>query len=154
MRTEPVAKPQGFSDAKSRGYEPRDARVGIIFGVILFLVVSVIIIHFILKDFLGHMNRKPEPQDGYEPRQRAGVEVTHPTVPRLQLSAPADLQAFRTREAAELNSYGWVNQSSGIVHIPIERAMELVLEKGLPIRTKPGEEKLGPSIYELQQKRP
>ncbi|MCA1555006.1 MAG: hypothetical protein LC737_11585, partial [Chloroflexi bacterium] len=30
--------------------------------------------------------------------------------------------------------YGWVDQSAGITHIPIERAMELLLERGLPTR--------------------
>jgi hypothetical protein len=31
-----------------------------------------------------------------------------------------------------LNGYGWVNKEQGIVRIPIERAMELIVEKGFP----------------------
>lgn len=38
-------------------------------------------------------------------------------------------------QTAELNSYGWVNRSNGIVHIPIERAMDLILVRGLPTDT-------------------
>ena len=49
--------------------------------------------------------------------------------PRLQLDEPADLRALREREAQHLNSYGWVDRASGTVHIPIERAMQLVLEE-------------------------
>ncbi len=36
----------------------------------------------------------------------------------------AELQAS---DAAMLNSYGWVNQAKGVVHIPISRAMELTV---------------------------
>ena len=35
----------------------------------------------------------------------------------------------------KLNSYGWQDRSNGIVHIPIERAMDLVVQRGLPTRT-------------------
>ncbi|MEZ4616096.1 MAG: hypothetical protein R2867_11425 [Caldilineaceae bacterium] len=33
-----------------------------------------------------------------------------------------------------LHSYGWIDQEAGTVHIPIERAMELVVSEGLPAR--------------------
>ena len=33
-----------------------------------------------------------------------------------------------------LNGYGWVDKANGVVHIPIERAMQLTLERGLPVR--------------------
>ncbi|HVZ23631.1 MAG TPA: hypothetical protein VG871_21305 [Vicinamibacterales bacterium] len=35
------------------------------------------------------------------------------------------------RDLRTLNSYGWVDRSRGVVHIPIERAMELVAKEGL-----------------------
>jgi hypothetical protein len=41
---------------------------------------------------------------------------------------------LRATEDAVLNTYGWVDRESGIVHIPIERAMELLLQRGLPAR--------------------
>src|SRR5437763_3430110 len=45
--------------------------------------------------------------------------------PNLQVSPPADLVSFRSREDVQLNSYGWVDRSNGIVRIPVARAMEL-----------------------------
>lgn len=39
------------------------------------------------------------------------------------------LQELRQRETAELNSYGWVNQEEGVIRLPVERAMDLVLEE-------------------------
>jgi|YNPNPStandDraft_1061719.scaffolds.fasta_scaffold00583_7 hypothetical protein len=38
-----------------------------------------------------------------------------------------DLRALRTREDAELNSYGYLDQAQGRVRIPIRRAMELLI---------------------------
>jgi hypothetical protein len=40
-------------------------------------------------------------------------------------------QGRESRDAAErwLGSYGWVDRDAGVVHIPIERAMELYLER-------------------------
>ena len=34
------------------------------------------------------------------------------------------------KEEAELHSYGWVDKNAGTVHIPIEDAMRLMLERG------------------------
>ncbi len=55
-----------------------------------------------------------------------------PPEPRLQVSGAADLAAFRAKEEAELKSYGWIDRKAGTVRIPIDRAMDLLLERGLP----------------------
>jgi hypothetical protein len=55
-----------------------------------------------------------------------------PPEPRLQVLPVQDLQRIRAAEENVLHSYGWVNQQSGIVRIPIERAMQLIAERGLP----------------------
>ena len=51
-----------------------------------------------------------------------------PPFPRLQEDPEAELAELRAREDAALASYGWVDESRGIALIPIERAMELVVE--------------------------
>jgi hypothetical protein len=55
--------------------------------------------------------------------------------PHLQINSHDDLMALRAREDAELNGYGWVDHSNGIVRIPIARAMDLILARGLPTRS-------------------
>ena len=57
-----------------------------------------------------------------------------PPEPRLQTEPREDLAALRTREDATLSSYGWVDRNAGVVRIPIDRAMELTLQRGLPAR--------------------
>ena len=57
-----------------------------------------------------------------------------PPEPRLQVSPQQALQQMRAAETALLHSYGWVDRQGGIVRIPIERAIELLAERGLPAR--------------------
>ncbi len=38
------------------------------------------------------------------------------------------------REEGLLYSYGWVDEKAGTVRIPIERAMDLIVQRGLPVR--------------------
>jgi hypothetical protein len=41
---------------------------------------------------------------------------------------------LRAEHEAALRSYGWVDREAGVVRVPIDVAMKLVLEEGLPVR--------------------
>ena len=60
-----------------------------------------------------------------------------PPEPRLQQDPLAELRELHAEEDAILGSYGWVDQQKRIVRIPIERAMEILVERGLPARQAP-----------------
>ncbi len=144
-------KPQRAPAEGPAGYESRDARVAWIFAFILFLALAGVCVHFGLSAMLAHLQKKPAPTDAWHPAANvAAAPQPRPALPPLQISPPADLEKFRAREDSELNSYGWVNHTSGIVRIPITRAMDLLLEKGLPSTSNA----TGPSNLELQQQRP
>jgi hypothetical protein len=74
--------------------------------------------------------------------------------PNLQID---DDHAERTTLLAvqnhKLNSYGWIDRSNGIVQIPIERAMDLLAQRGLPSRTN-GISQTDGSPLQLIQERP
>ncbi len=57
-----------------------------------------------------------------------------PPQPRLQPKPRQDLLALRAWETEVLSSYDWVDKDEGIVRIPIERAMDLLAQRGLPSR--------------------
>jgi hypothetical protein len=61
-----------------------------------------------------------------------------PPLPRLQVTPVHDLESQRAREQDLLGKYVWLDKSSGSVRIPIERAMDLVVERGLPSRKTGG----------------
>ena len=67
-----------------------------------------------------------------------------PPQPRIQSSPRRDLAAQRAVEDSVLNKYWWVDRQKGVVGIPIERAMDLVAQRGIPRRTAPSDLKLFP----------
>ena len=70
--------------------------------------------------------------------------ATQPPEPRLQADPKADLVALRTAEARELSKLAWVDKAAGTVQVPIERAMEMLLAKGLPSRQGSVPKKMSP----------
>jgi hypothetical protein len=60
-----------------------------------------------------------------------------PPEPRLQTNPRGDLADLRGGEEQTLKSYGWVDKSAGVVRIPIDEAMKIVVQKGLPARQEP-----------------
>ena len=63
--------------------------------------------------------------------------VQQPPSPRLQTREPLDLAKFRAEEAEILSTYGVVDRDNGIYRIPVEEAMRLILERGLPVEGVP-----------------
>ena len=53
-----------------------------------------------------------------------------PPTPRLQTQPFKDVYQLKQEQLEKLNSFGWVDQASGLVHIPIDEAMRLVTERG------------------------
>lgn len=60
---------------------------------------------------------------------------TLPPQPRLQTTPWTDLQQFRLHEDEYVDSYGWVDQKAGVVHLPIDTAKSLLLQRGIPARS-------------------
>jgi hypothetical protein len=89
-------------------------------------------------------------------RVTAAVAETRPQFPepRLQVAPHDDLATLRTREDEELKTYGWVDRKAGVVRIPIERAMDLLVRKGLPVRGDANAPKATLTPLDMQQTRP
>lgn len=54
--------------------------------------------------------------------------------PSPTASSDEELKQLRATENAILTTYGWVDRPNGVVRIPIDRAMEILLQRGLPTR--------------------
>ena len=83
----------------------------------------------------GEIRRQPEPSS-----LTTGGETTIPPEPRLEADPLSNLAEMRAAEKRALGSYGWIDEEAGVIRIPIERAMELTLERGLPVAPGAGEE--------------
>jgi hypothetical protein len=66
--------------------------------------------------------------------------------PRLEIDERTELNDDRIAEESKLNSYGYVDDSHVTVRIPIERAMDLVAQRGLPVRSQAAAPSAGTSV--------
>jgi hypothetical protein len=122
-------KPEG-------GHETRDADVRVIALLCLGLLVLIGGVLLLLGGIYAYLAAR-QARLG-EPASPLAVVRQLPPAPRLQVNPAEDLQKMRAHEDEVLHSYGWVDRRAGIVRIPIDRAIDLQLEKGLPTRT-PGD---------------
>ncbi|MBZ5618776.1 MAG: hypothetical protein LAQ69_08650 [Acidobacteriia bacterium] len=65
---------------------------------------------------------------------KAETAIKVPPAPQLETNPPLDLKAMRAAEDQILTSYGWVDQQKGVVRVPIDRAIDLLAQRGLPSR--------------------
>jgi hypothetical protein len=111
-------------------YEHTDASVWTIAKFGLWLLVSAVLIHIGL-GLLYALYIEQSKATAEQPYPlAAAAEPRQPPPPRLQQFPRNEITDFRLQEEAKLNNYGWANKEAGTVHIPIDEAMKLVLQRG------------------------
>ncbi len=102
------------------------------FAVGLTLVVAFVafVVWLLFQFYSVRESRKTTPEFPLATEQ----ENRLPPEPRLQTNPRQDLSDLRSQEDQILTSYGWVDRNAGVVRIPIDQAMKLTLERGLPAR--------------------
>jgi hypothetical protein len=104
-------------------------RLGLVLLVVTFL--AGVFAFFLLRGFL-----RAEQEAAPPPPVIAPEPVLAPG-PKLLARPEGDLARVRAAEEEKLHSYGWVDPAGGIGRIPIDRALEIVAERGLPARPAP-----------------
>ncbi len=82
----------------------------------------------------GLVKKELPKEDPAPPPLEAARENPLPPEPRLQSSPPKDMQEFRSREDAVLKGYAWVDRAKGEAQIPIDRAIDIAAQNGLPVK--------------------
>lgn len=121
------------------GHEHTDANVWVIVKFMLWLAAAAIIIHIGMGLIFGLFVETREETDPLYPLA-AGQAQRVPAEPRLQGIPVNDIYRFRLQEQQVLEGYGWISRDGGRVQIPIEEAMRLTVERGLPARAAQPEE--------------
>ena len=99
------------------------------------LTIVIIVSMFVLWGLLNFFKSRLTTEFTVSPETRVTPNVSKlPPAPRLQANPRIDLRAIRAEEDKQLHSYGWVDQQHGVVRIPIERAMDILAQRGLPAR--------------------
>jgi hypothetical protein len=151
------------------GFEREDLGAKAVFAFLLALVVTGFLVYFVVTGLYGYLNRydqahqpavsplkqnvEVDTRDTNRARVSERIEHVFPE-PRLETNERTELAPVRLKEEEELNSYGWVDQKAGVVHIPIERAMQLIAQRGLPVRPQGAESPASPAQKAASMKAP
>jgi hypothetical protein len=113
----------------SAKHETTDVRsTPLVFSALL-LAVAVALVCLFLIWFFGRLEGRAQRHD---PRLSPLVGSQTPPEPRLETTPAASLRHLREAEDQALYRYRWIDKERGVVQLPIERAMSLLLEEGLP----------------------
>jgi hypothetical protein len=129
-------------------FEREDLGAKPILIFLLGLTIACVLVALVLKGMYIYLdsyeNRHQSVQNPLVQQTTADTRTVEPgditkfPQPRLETNETIDIAKFRLQEEQTLNSYGWVDQEAGVVRIPIDRAMELVAQRGLPTRPQAG----------------
>ena len=112
-------------------HERKDVDVISLFTIVLMLFISCIVI-FLVVTAIMHYVKLHEPSKTGGQANIPATRVAEFPAPRLEVKSGASLADLRAAEDADLNSYSWIDRNAGTVRVPIDRAMQLILERGLP----------------------
>jgi len=115
-------------------YEKRDVntRAILYFLGVLFLVLLVTFAS--MRGLFGYFSETQKLGPGASPFDNSRVL---PPSPRLQVDPAIDLDSVRQSQNEMLDSYGWADKATGKVRVPIDRAMDMLIERKLPVRQNP-----------------
>ena len=121
-------EPQGHD-----GYEKSDAHAGDTYRAGFYILGAMFLTALVVVPMYRFLARS-EARD-----QKPGASLVKPDAsaaapafPKLVVSEPLVLAEFRAQEESFLRSYGWVENDKGLARLPIDAAMRIVAERGLP----------------------
>jgi hypothetical protein len=121
-------------DHPSLHHDTSEVNIRAVLGFGVGLIVAAGFIHLLAWLMFLFFAGRDAVQVGLQYPLAIGQERRLPPEPRLQTNPRQDLRDLRASEDAVLHSYGWVDKDRGIVRIPIDEAMKLTLQRGLPAR--------------------
>ncbi|MGA2415478.1 MAG: hypothetical protein ABSF59_13585 [Candidatus Sulfotelmatobacter sp.] len=139
--------PQPEPNGAHGSYEHSDLRAAGIFYFLLGLAVATMVAMLALGgvyDFLDRRERASQPALNplvtNVPEDTRHIAPGYPQRvfpdPKLEENERGQLYGYRLQQEEALYSYGWVDEKAGTVRLPIERAMDLLVQRGLPVRAQ------------------
>lgn len=112
-----------MTDSPGTSYERSDVDPVLVgwlaLGLGLFIVATPLLMPFAFSRSIDRGNPAARPALSAE-------------APPLALDPAAELRRHREADRQFADSYGWIDRGRGVVRIPVRRAMERLLETGLP----------------------
>jgi hypothetical protein len=127
------------------GYERSDIGAGAVLYFLLGLVVAGALTYFVVDSLYSYLDQRSEAEQAplnplvtNAPADTRHIANDYPQDafpnPRLETDERGQLNAIRLKEEQTLSTYDWIDKNAGTVRIPIDRAMDLIAQRGLPVR--------------------
>jgi len=121
--------PQGRQTGE-KAHERKDADAINLIMIAFLLAVVIGLCLLICWIVLRAFNQNREAQE--PPRSRMAEQAAQFPQPHLITRSGDELRQTQMAAEKKLDSYGWVDRKAGVAQVPIARAMELLVERGLP----------------------
>ena len=108
------------------GHEHREVDVRFIVVSLIVLLIGAFLVCLLTIGIFRYFHNE------YLPAQATYTQPQLPPEPRVEEKPYLQLQNLRVLEDHVLSSYAWVDQNAGTVRIPIDKAIDMVAQKGLP----------------------
>jgi hypothetical protein len=119
-------------------HERKDVNVFQISAFGIGLLLSCIVVVFAMWAMFDFLFAREDAKNADNPAASMMSERPKlPPEPRLQAAPKIEIKDLRADEDAILNSYGWIDPAKGTVRIPIDQAIDIVTQKGLPSKPSP-----------------
>lgn len=116
-------------------YEHTDIDPAVGYTFALWLTVAMVLSFGLVYGIFVFFDRQQTNANAAAQRYPLAKDFERPVpTPRLQTQPFGDVDAMRQDEARKLGSYGWVDKEGGVARIPIDKAMEVMMQRGFPAR--------------------
>jgi hypothetical protein len=132
----PSFGPAGPHDDPDLNREASDVSVTSVLGFGAGLIVAAALVHFFVWLLFMYFSAREAQRVAPQYPLAAGQIERLPPEPRLQTNPREELRDLKAQEDAVLGSYGLVDKDRGVVRIPIDEAMKLIVQRGLPARSQ------------------
>jgi hypothetical protein len=112
------------------GHEHREADLKLVVWGAIGLAVSTVIIMILVWGMFNVLKTTEQTEANEQALSPLATPGQLPPEPRLTAKPYEELQRLRAHEEDVLKHYGWQDPKNGIVHIPIDKAMDIVAQQG------------------------
>jgi len=129
------------------GYERRDIGAAGVLYFLLGLAVAGLLVYFVVDGIYHFLDKRSEaeqtpvnPLVTNAPADTRRIPKDYPQGafpnPKLEEDERGQLNGIRLKEEQTLSTYDYIDKNAGTVRIPIDRAMDLIVQRGLPVRAQ------------------
>ena len=145
--------------AGNGGYERQDIGVAAVLYFLFGLAVAGLLVYFVVDGLYHFLDKRSETEQApvnplvtNAPQNTRRLPPEYKTdsnsrdyekyleknfpAPQLETDERIQLNKVRLREEHTLSTYDYIDQNAGTVRIPIDRAMDLIAQRGLPVRAQ------------------